>query len=77
MCDEKGLPHPSLLQLQELFTARPQVISDAEDEGGESHDRASIALAADQMQMAKAVLAAVARRPRNLNPEHCTLNPEH
>ena len=69
LCDHTGLTHLSLLQLQELFTARPQVISDAEDEGGESHDRASIALAADQMQMAKAVFAAVARQPRNLYPK--------
>jgi hypothetical protein len=36
------------------------VISNAEDEGGESHDRASIGLASDQMAMASAVFAAVA-----------------
>jgi hypothetical protein len=36
------------------------VISDANDEGGEGHDRPSIALAADQMRMAKAVFGAVA-----------------
>jgi len=35
------------------------VISDASDEGGEGHDRASIALAKDQMELAKAVFAAV------------------
>ena len=39
------------------------VISDANDEGGEGHDRASIALAADQMALAKAVFAAVADMP--------------
>ena len=36
------------------------VISDAHDEGGEGHDRASIALAPDQMALAKAVFAATA-----------------
>jgi hypothetical protein len=35
-------------------------ISNAEDEGGEGHDRPSIGLAADQMAMAEAVFAAVA-----------------
>lgn len=38
------------------------VISDANDEGGEGHDRASIGLAQDQMLMAKAVFAAVANK---------------
>lgn len=36
------------------------VISDANDEGGEGRDRASIALAPDQMALAQAVFAAVA-----------------
>ena len=38
-------------------------ISNAGDEGGEGHDRASIALADDQMQLATAVFAAVANKP--------------
>ena len=40
------------------------VVSNAEDEGGEGQDRSSIALAADQMAMARAVFAAVSALPR-------------
>ena len=40
------------------------VVSNAEDEGGEGQDRSSIALAPDQMAMARAVFAAVSGLPR-------------
>lgn len=39
------------------------VVSDADDEGGEGRDRSSIALAKDQMAMARAVFGAVRDKP--------------